>query len=66
MIIADLALKGMSARANHQDLVTVLGCSAAPSTSVTHYLREVRCLCSDQDTASVEIENAADDTDQAI
>jgi hypothetical protein len=63
MIVAYLALKGMSARAIDQDLVVTLGCNAVVYSSVMRNLREVRCLRSHEDISSVEIKRAIDNID---
>jgi RNAse (barnase) inhibitor barstar len=66
MIVADLALKGLSPGAIHKDLMDILGPDAVASSSVTSYLREASCLPSDRDTPSVEGQRGIDEGDQAI
>jgi hypothetical protein len=56
MIVAYLALKGISARAIHRDLVVALGCNTVTCRSVTRFLHEASCLRFHEDTQSLEIE----------
>jgi hypothetical protein len=65
-IVAYLALKGLSPRAIHKDLMDTLGPDAVTGSRVTRDLREACYLPSDQDTPSVEDDKRIDKADQAI
>jgi hypothetical protein len=66
MIVADLALKGLSAHAIHKDLMATFWCDAIAYSTVARYLHDADCSSSNQRTASVEASRALDDSDQVI
>jgi hypothetical protein len=63
MIVAYPPLKGLSARAIHEDLTTTLGRDAVPYSLVTRYLREGQLLPSSQGIPSAGLYKNIDDTD---
>jgi hypothetical protein len=65
-IVAYLALKGLSARAIHEDLMATLWRDAMAYSTVARYLHDTHCSPSSQRTASVEASRALDDSDEAI
>jgi hypothetical protein len=62
----NLALKGLSARAIHEDLTTTLGLDAVAYSLVTRYLREARLFSSSQGVPSADVDRGIDDADQAL
>jgi ATPase subunit of ABC transporter with duplicated ATPase domains len=65
-IVAYLALKGLSARAIHEDRMATLGRDAMAYSTVARYLHDAHCSPSRQRTASVESSRAIDDSDEAL
>jgi hypothetical protein len=58
-----LVLKGLSARATHEDLVATLGADAVACSSVTRHLRETRASASIDGAPSIDIPMVIDDAD---
>jgi hypothetical protein len=65
-ISAYLSLKGMSARAIHDDTVAILGPDAVSYSSVTRYFREARFPPSKPEPHPADVQRDLDDSDQAI
>jgi hypothetical protein len=65
-IVACLALRGLSGRAIHKDLMDMLGPDAMAYSPVTRSLREGCCLPLDEETSSVEDNGGVHEADQAI
>jgi hypothetical protein len=67
-IVADLSLKGTSARERHDDIVTTLGPDAVSYNSVTRYLREARFPPSQPGPHPADVQRDLNDldSDQAI
>jgi hypothetical protein len=66
VIVAYLALKRLSARAIHYDLITTLGLDTVTYSTVARYLHNAYCSSSSLGTASIEVQRGLDDSDQAI
>jgi hypothetical protein len=64
-IVACLALKGLSPRAIHKDLMDTPWPDAAAYSSVRHYFRDACCLPSVQRTRSVEVDRGINEANQA-
>jgi hypothetical protein len=65
-IVADLSLKGMSAREIHDDIVASIGPDAVSYCSVTRYLYEARFPPSKPEPHPGDVQRDLDDSDQAI
>jgi hypothetical protein len=65
-IVAELSLKGMSAREIHDDIIAILGSDAVSSSSVTRYLCEARFPPSKPEPHPAEVQRDLDDSNQAI
>jgi hypothetical protein len=66
LIVADLSLKGMSAREIHGDIVATLGPDAVSYISVARYLREARFPHSKPEPHPADVQRDLDDSDQGI
>jgi ABC-type dipeptide/oligopeptide/nickel transport system ATPase subunit len=65
-IVADLALKELSARSIHQDLVATLGGGAMAYSTVARYIHDAHCSPSSQTAAPIAVPSSLDDSDEAI
>jgi hypothetical protein len=65
-IVADLSLKGMSAREIHDDIIATIGPDAVSYSSVTRYLCETGFPPSKPEPNPVDVQRDLDDSDQAI
>jgi hypothetical protein len=65
-IVAYLALKELSARSIHQDLVAALGGDAMAYSTVTRYIHDAHCSPSSQTAAPIAVPSGLDDSDEAI
>jgi hypothetical protein len=65
-IVANLSLKGMSAREIHDDIVATLGFDVVSHSSVTRSLREARFPPSKPELHPADDQRDLDDSDQAI
>jgi hypothetical protein len=65
-IVANLALKGISARSIHQDLVATLGGDAMASSTVPRYIHNAHCSPSSQTAAPIAVPSGLNDSDEAI
>jgi hypothetical protein len=63
MIVANRALKGLSARSIHEDLTATLGRDVVAYSSVTSYIREAHLLPSSQDAPSADVRRLFHDAD---
>jgi hypothetical protein len=66
MIVADLALKGTSARAIQEDLTTTLERGEVAYSSVTRYLRKAQLLLSSQDAPSADVHSGIHDANESL
>jgi hypothetical protein len=64
-IVADLSLKGMSAREIHDDIVATLGPDAVSYNLFTRHLREARFPPLKPESHPADIQRDLDDSDQA-
>jgi hypothetical protein len=65
-IVASLALKGLSARSIHQDLVATLGGDAMAYSTVARYIHDEHCSPPSQTAAPIAVSSDLDDSDEAI
>jgi hypothetical protein len=65
-IVAYLALRGLSGREIHKDLMDTLGHDAMAYSPVTRSLRQACCLPSDEETPSVKDHRGVHEANQAI
>jgi hypothetical protein len=65
-IVADLSLKGMSAREIHDDIVATLGPDAVSYSSVARYFREARFPPAKPEPHPADVQRDLDDSGQAI
>jgi hypothetical protein len=65
-VVAHLALKGLSARSIHQDLVATLGGDPMAYSTVAGYIHNAHCSPSSQTAAPIAAPNCLDDSDEPI